>query len=306
MSRLLEVDSLDVHYGPVQALRGLSIVVDEGEMVALLGANGVGKTTTLQTISGLLTPTRGAISFDGQRIDRLSAHRVAHLGIAHVPEGRDLFPALSVLDNLRAGYWVRRRAKAGLGDSLDRMMTLFPRLRERVGQAAGTLSGGEQQMLVVARALMSRPRLLLVDELSFGLAPMIVEQLFTALRVVNDEGTAVILVEQFVNKALEHTHRAYVLTKGQVEIEGPSSDLASDPTVLTAYLGGGADQGGSQPRAGRAPAEKDHGARRAGRAGRTGAAGRSGSPTTPAKAAGNGAAPVPRTQRSPRGTRRQP
>jgi branched-chain amino acid transport system ATP-binding protein len=237
MSTLLEIDGLDVSYGAVQALRGLRLTVDDGEMVALLGANGAGKTTTLRAISGLLTPSSGRICFAGENIAGRRAHDIVHLGLAHVPEGRDLFPTLSVIDNLRVGHWVRRRQRMSFQRGLDQMMDHFPRLRERSGQAAGTLSGGEQQMLVVARALMSRPRLLIVDELSLGLAPMIVAQLFVILREINDEGTAILLVEQFVHMALANTDRAYVLAKGAVKATGDSSDLAGDPAVLEAYLG---------------------------------------------------------------------
>ncbi|HEV3231134.1 MAG TPA: ABC transporter ATP-binding protein, partial [Candidatus Dormibacteraeota bacterium] len=205
MSHLLEVAEIDVFYGPVQALRGVSLHVDAAEMVCLLGANGAGKTTTLRTVSQLLQARRGGISFDGRDINGLSAQEVVRLGITHLPEGRDLFPTLAVAENLRMGYWIKRRQKSGLRPAMDHVMDLFPRLRERAGQAAGTLSGGEQQMLGVARALMSSPRLLIVDELSLGLAPMVVTQLFDVLKAVNAQGTAVLLVEQFVHMALENT-----------------------------------------------------------------------------------------------------
>jgi branched-chain amino acid transport system ATP-binding protein len=240
LTGVLDVDGLDVHYGPVQALRGLSLRVEAGEMVALLGANGAGKTTTLRTISGLLSPSSGSVSFSGQRIGGLSPHQVVERGVVHVPEGRDLFPSLAVIDNLKAGYWVHRRDRSSFKAQVDRVMDYFPRLRERADQAAGTLSGGEQQMLVVARALVSSPRLLLIDELSFGLAPKIVQQLFEVLRKINADGTSILLVEQFVHMALANTHRAYVLAKGQIQAAGPSTDLARDPAILTAYLGGGA------------------------------------------------------------------
>ena len=233
----LDVDAIDVFYGPVQALRGVSLRVEPGEMVALLGANGAGKSTTLRAISGLVTPRTGSIRYDGKVVSGLAAHSVVSHGISHVPEGRDLFPTLSVLDNLRAGYWTRRRDKAALNENVERVMEYFPRLRERSSQAAGTLSGGEQQMLVVARALMSNPRMLVIDELSFGLAPLIVEKLFEILRAVNADGTSILLVEQFVHMALANTHRAYVLAKGEIQAEGPSSELANDPAVLAAYLG---------------------------------------------------------------------
>lgn len=234
---LLEVKEINVFYGAIQALRGISLHVEEGEMVALVGANGAGKTTTLRTISGLLSPTTGSITFDGESIAGLPAFDVVDRGIAHLPEGRELFSGLSVLENLRLGYWAKRKDKSKLQSQLDVVMDHFPRLRERSGQAAGTLSGGEQQMLGVARALMSSPRLLIVDELSLGLAPMIVSQLFEILDEVNREGTSVLLVEQFVHLALEHTKRAYVLQKGEVVLEGTSSELLADPTLVASYLG---------------------------------------------------------------------
>lgn len=234
---LLEVKEIDVFYGAIQALRGISLHVAEGEMVALVGANGAGKTTTLRTISGLLSPTTGSITFDGESIAGLPAFDVVDRGIAHLPEGRELFSGLSVLENLRLGYWAKRKDKSKLQSQLDVVMDHFPRLRERSGQAAGTLSGGEQQMLGVARSLMSSPRLLIVDELSLGLAPMIVSQLFEILDEVNREGTSVLLVEQFVHLALEHTKRAYVLQKGEVVLEGTSSELLADPTLVSSYLG---------------------------------------------------------------------
>lgn len=233
---MLEVNSTDVFYGQIQALRSVSLRVDEGEMVALVGANGAGKTTTLRTISGLLTPASGEITFEGKRIHGLDPWKVVERGIAHLPEGRELFSDLSVLDNLRLGNWpVRKRGNA---DALvDQVMEHFPILRERMHQAAGTLSGGEQQMLGVARALMSQPRLLIVDELSLGLAPQIVTQLFEILRDVNAEGTSVLLVEQFVHMALTHTHRSYALIKGEVALEGESKKLLDSPELMAAYLG---------------------------------------------------------------------
>ncbi|MHB8572001.1 MAG: ABC transporter ATP-binding protein [Candidatus Dormibacteria bacterium] len=254
--RQLEVNAIDVFYGPIQALRSLSLGVDEGEMVALLGANGAGKTTTLRTISGMLSPARGEITFRGKGIAGLPAHRVIQEGIAHVPEGRELFPTLTVVENLRLGYWTKRSEKAGFSRQLDRVMEFFPKLRERADQAAGTMSGGEQQMLVVARALMSSPRMMVVDELSLGLAPLIVKQLFDILKEVNREGTAVLLVEQFVHMALENTDRAYVLGKGQVQLEGPSRQLASDPTLIASYLGG-EPEAGAAPQTDTAPASDE-------------------------------------------------
>jgi branched-chain amino acid transport system ATP-binding protein len=234
---MLEIEGLDVYYGPVQALRGVNLTVGEGEIVALLGANGAGKTTTLRTISGLLSPARGAVRLEGRDIAGMPAHKVIGLGVAHLPEGRELFPELTVLENLRLGHWSRREEASALDERLDRMFTMFPRLRERIGQQAATLSGGEQQMLAVARALMSQPRLLLVDELSLGLAPIIVTQLFDAIVEVNRQGTAILLVEQFVHLALQRAARAYVLAKGSVVSEGDSRDLLASPELLAAYLG---------------------------------------------------------------------
>ena len=237
---LLEVENIDVFYGAVQALRGVSLQVEAGEMIALLGANGAGKTTTLRTISGLLSPKSGSIVFDGSSIAGVPAHRLVRMGIAHLPEGRDLFPSLTVQENLRYGFWTRRKGTAAAAEykaMLDQMFGYFPRLEERRAQAAGTLSGGEQQMLGVARALMSSPRLLIVDELSLGLAPLVVEQLFEILRSVNSTGTSILLVEQFVHMALANTNRAYVLAKGEVRMEKESSALLDDPELVSSYLG---------------------------------------------------------------------
>jgi len=234
---LLEVDTIDVRYGAVQALRGLSLCVEEGEMVALLGANGAGKTSTLRTVSGLLAPAAGSIRFHGDEIAGVPAHRLVGRGVAHLPEGRDLFPTLTVEENLRYGHWTRRKDRADYSRQLDRMMDYFPRLRERRDQVAKTLSGGEQQMLGVARALMSSPQLLLVDELSLGLAPMVVAQLFEILQEVNRDGTAVLLVEQFVHMALSHCDRAYVLAKGEVVLAGDALTLRDDANLIASYLG---------------------------------------------------------------------
>jgi branched-chain amino acid transport system ATP-binding protein len=231
------VRDLDAHYGPIQALRSLSLHVNHGEMVALVGANGAGKSTALRAISGMIRPSGGSVLFDGQEIGGLPAHQVVARGLAHLPEGRELFPTTSVEDNLRAGYWVRRRHSDGYAAARDRVMDHFPILRERAKQPAGTLSGGEQQMLGVARALMCNPTLLVVDELSLGLAPLIVAKLFEILHEINKEGTAVVVVEQFVHMVLQQTHRAYVLAKGSVVLEGRSSDLLADPKLIASYLG---------------------------------------------------------------------
>ena len=233
---MLVIDDLGVCYGPVPALRGVSLTVGDGEMVALVGANGAGKTTTLRTISGMLSPSAGSISFDGARIDGLPSHKVIGHGVAHLPEGRALFSDMSVLDNLRLGAWTQPNEK-GTRRRVAEVMDYFPILRERSKQAAGTLSGGEQQMLGVARALMSEPKLLIVDELSLGLAPKIVAQLFQILNTINSQGTAVLMVEQFVHMALEHCDRAYVLAKGEVVLEGNAHELRDRPELLAAYLG---------------------------------------------------------------------
>ncbi|MDQ3757972.1 MAG: ABC transporter ATP-binding protein, partial [Actinomycetota bacterium] len=193
MTALLEVEGIDLYYGSVQALRGLSLEVHEGERVALLGANGAGKTSTLRAVSGLVHPRVGSIRFDGRDITRMEPHEIVTLGLAHLPEGRDLFPTLTVEENLRYGYYVKRRDKAGYAAMRDRVMDFFPKLRERADQAAATMSGGEQQMLGVARALMSSPRLLCVDELSLGLAPIIVERLFEILHEVNRDGVSLLI-----------------------------------------------------------------------------------------------------------------
>jgi branched-chain amino acid transport system ATP-binding protein len=234
---LLEVDAIDVFYGSVQALRGVSIRAEEGEMIALVGANGAGKTSTLRTISGLIAPGTGSIRFDGQEIGGVPAHKLVSRGIAHLPEGRDLFPSLTVEENLRYGYWTRRKQKAKYAAKLEQMFEYFPKLKERRKQAAGTLSGGEQQMLGVARALMSSPKLFLVDELSLGLAPIIVTQLFEILKDANRDGTTIVLVEQFVHMALGNTQRAYVLAKGEVVMENSSKAMLDDPMLIASYLG---------------------------------------------------------------------
>ena len=233
---MLEVDGIQVSYGQVKALQNVTLDVKPGEMIALVGANGAGKTTTLRTISGLLRPDAGEIRWEGERIDGLPAFDVIARGVAHLPEGRELFADLSVMDNLRLGAWTTRRTRR-FKTTADEVMDHFPILRERAGHAAGTLSGGEQQMLGVARSLMSSPRLLLVDELSLGLAPKIVEQLFTILGAVNRLGTSVLLVEQFVHMALANTNRAYALAKGEVVLEGVSAELADSPELMAAYLG---------------------------------------------------------------------
>jgi branched-chain amino acid transport system ATP-binding protein len=237
---LLTVRDIDAHYGPIQALRSLTLHVNHGEMVALVGANGAGKSTTLRTVSGMIRPTAGMVVFEGEDIGGLAPQKVVARGLAHLPEGRELFPNMTVEENLRGGYWVRRRQSGSYAAVRDRVMDHFPILRERAKQAAGTLSGGEQQMLGVARALMCDPRLLVVDELSLGLAPLIVRKLFDILHEINREGTAVVIVEQFVHMVLQNTDRAYVLGKGHVVLEGRSDDLLADPKLIASYLGEGA------------------------------------------------------------------
>ncbi len=237
---LLDVRGISVSYGAVQALRDVDVTIGRGEVVAVVGANGAGKSTLLKTVTGLLAPTKGQIVFDGEDIAGLPAYDVVKRGVAMLPEGRELFRDLSVLDNLHLGYWPSRSKGSSheRDERVERAFDIFPRLRERSHQRASTLSGGEAQMLGVARALMCSPRLLVVDELSLGLAPIVVAQLFDVLAEVNAAGTSLLLVEQFVHLALEHSHRAYVLAKGSVAMSGSSAELASDPAVVASYLGG--------------------------------------------------------------------
>jgi branched-chain amino acid transport system ATP-binding protein len=234
---LLEVTGLDVSYGAVSALRGVDLRVESGEIVAVIGANGAGKSTLLKTISGLIAPRRGSIVFDGEQIGGKPAFDVVKRGVTLLPEGRELFREMSVLENLELGFLPARKSGASLKERLDYAFTLFPRLAERRSQHASTLSGGEAQMLGVARSLMCSPRLLIVDELSLGLAPQIVEQLFDVLTSINRNGTSVLIVEQFVHLALQHSHRAYVLEKGEVALTGASADVAGNADVVNAYLG---------------------------------------------------------------------
>ena len=236
---MLEVTGIDVFYGHIQALRDISLHVDEGEMVALVGANGAGKTTTLRTISGLLRPVSGTVTLEGRGIDRMRPEEIVELGVSHLPEGRGMFPNLTVEENLKMGHYTKRNDRKMWRDGVERVTTLFPRLKERWHQAAGTLSGGEQQMLALSRALLPNPRLLMIDELSLGLAPVVVQQLFQMLAEVNKQGTTVLLVEQYVNQALKLAHRAYVLEKGAVTIEGSAKTLLeSSDLVQASYMGG--------------------------------------------------------------------
>jgi branched-chain amino acid transport system ATP-binding protein len=233
---VLAIEGLHARYGPVEALRGLDLEVRAGELVCLVGGNGAGKSSTLRAISGLLRPTRGRIVLEGREIHRLEPDRILALGIAHCPEGRRVFPYLTVEENLRMGAWVRRDRRA-IDDDLDRMCAHFPILAERRGQAAGTLSGGEQQMLAIARALMARPRLMLLDEPSLGLAPTLVEATLEIVADIRRRGTTVLMVEQNADQALRMADRAYVMETGRIVLEGRASDLLRDDHVRRAYLG---------------------------------------------------------------------
>ncbi|HZV51606.1 MAG TPA: ABC transporter ATP-binding protein [Candidatus Dormibacteraeota bacterium] len=233
---LLEIERIDASYGHVRALRGVSLRVEQGEIVALIGSNGAGKTTTLRTVSGLVRPSGGRIVFGGRDITRTRPSDIVKLGIGHAPEGRRLFPRLTVYDNLLMGAFTRRD-RAGIEEDLERVYTLFPRIRERRTQIAGTLSGGEQQMLAVGRALMARPRLLMLDEPSLGLAPLLQDTIFRTLVEINAQGIPVLLVEQNANRALEIAHRAYVLETGSIVMEGTGQELLASEEVQRAYLG---------------------------------------------------------------------
>ncbi len=231
---LLELEDVWVRYGAVEALKGISLNVDDGEVVTLLGANGAGKTTTLRTISGLLRPFRGFVRFDGRRLDRVPAHQVVAIGIGHSPEGRRVFPFMSVAENLRMGAYRRR---GDLKPDMDRVFELFPVLAERRNQEGGTLSGGEQQMLAIGRAMMGRPRLLLLDEPSMGLAPLIVARIFDIIKEINQQGTTVLLVEQNAAQALRLATRGYVIETGEIVMQDTTARLLGNERVRAAYLG---------------------------------------------------------------------
>jgi len=233
---MLTLRNVQTFYGDLQALYGVSLSVKDGEIVAVIGNNGAGKTTTLMTISGVLRSRRGEIHFDNRRIDALKSADIFGLGLGHVPEGRQLFPSMTVEENLLMGA-CSRRAKGSRGKTMARVYDLFPRLRERQGQLAGTLSGGEQQMLAIGRGLMGLPRLLMLDEPSLGLAPVMVTAMFGAIRQINRDGTTILLVEQNVFRALKLSNRGYILEDGRVVAEGPSEDLLRNPQVRTTYLG---------------------------------------------------------------------
>jgi branched-chain amino acid transport system ATP-binding protein len=235
---LLELQDVHTYYGSIHALKGISLSIEGGEIVTLIGSNGAGKSTTLRTISGLLRPRRGAILLEQRRLDQLLPHEIVSLGVIHVPEGRRIFPRLTVQENLVMGAY-QRRDKDGIQRDLERVFALFPRLKERLHQKGGTLSGGEQQMLAIGRALMSRPRVLLLDEPSMGLAPVLVEMIFDIIREINQQGITILLVEQNARMALSVAHRGYVLETGRIVLSGPGPQLAGDPMVKAAYLGEG-------------------------------------------------------------------
>lgn len=233
---MLEIKGLEVYYGMIQAIKGISFEVNEGEVIALIGANGAGKTTTLHTISGLITPKKGSVIFEGKEITKVPAHKIVSFGMAHVPEGRRVFASLSVLQNLKLGAYTRN-SKEEIEEYLRTVYTRFPRLEERKNQLAGTLSGGEQQMLAMGRALMSRPRIILMDEPSMGLSPIFVNEIFDIIRQVSAGGTTVLLVEQNAKKALSIADRGYVLETGRIVLEGAAEQLLNDESVKKAYLG---------------------------------------------------------------------
>lgn len=234
---LLMVEDLHVSYGAIRALHGISFHVNKGEIVTLIGANGAGKSTTLRTLSGLLLADRGKITYDGTDITNVSADQIVRMGIVQVPEGRKIFAPLTVRENLEMGAFTRRN-KREVAESMEFVFSIFPRLRERAEQMGGTLSGGEQQMLAVARALMAKPRLLLMDEPSMGLAPILVEEIFNVIQQINQEGVTILLVEQNAHMALSVAHRGYVLETGIIQMEGTAAELRDNPRVREAYLGG--------------------------------------------------------------------
>ena len=233
---LLELDNVKTYYGNIRALKGISIEVKEGEIVCLIGGNGAGKSTTLMTISGILTPEEGEIVYQGQSIISVRPDHIVQMGICQVPEGRMIFPLLTVMENLDLGAYLRKD-KAGVRDDLDRVFSLFPVLRERRNQAGGTLSGGEQQMLAIGRALMARPKLLLLDEPSLGLAPILVDAIFDIIRQINNQGTTILLVEQNAQLALQYSHRGYVIETGEIALTDTSAALLKNEQVKKAYLG---------------------------------------------------------------------
>ena len=238
----LEIKDLRVQYGKIEAIKGISFVVEQGEIVTLIGANGAGKTTTLKTISGLRPVSSGQIIYDGEDISKVPAHERVHLGISQAPEGRGIFPGMTVLENLEIGKYSRKNRKNEMQEDLEKIYHLFPRLKERSSQAGGTLSGGEQQMLAIGRAMMARPKVLLLDEPSMGLAPMMIQNIFNIITEINVTlGTTILLVEQNAQQALQRANRAYILETGNVVKGAKASDLLNDPAVREAYLGTGAN-----------------------------------------------------------------
>lgn len=233
---MLEIIDLEVYYGVIQAIKGISFKVNEGEVIALIGANGAGKTTILHTITGLIKPTKGSVEFEGLNITKVPAHKIVSLGMAHVPEGRRVFAQLSVYENLKLGAFTRKDKKE-IEETLEMVYTKFPRLKERKNQLAGTLSGGEQQMLAMGRALMSHPKIILMDEPSMGLSPIFVNEIFNIIQEVSASGTTVLLVEQNAKKALSIADRAYVLETGNIVLEGDAKELMNDDSIKKAYLG---------------------------------------------------------------------
>lgn len=233
---MLEVKDLEVYYGVIQAIKGVSFEVNQGEVIALIGANGAGKTTILHTVTGLLSPKRGSVVFEGKEITKVPAHKIVSMGMAHVPEGRRVFAELSVYENLKMGAYTRKDKKE-IEESLANVYKRFPRLEERKNQMAGTLSGGEQQMLAMGRALMSKPKIILMDEPSMGLSPIMVNEIFDIIRAVSESGTTVLLVEQNAKKALSIADRAYVLETGNIVLEGKAEDLLENDSIKKAYLG---------------------------------------------------------------------
>jgi branched-chain amino acid transport system ATP-binding protein len=236
----LEIKDIHVFYGKIEAIKGITVTVNQGEIVTLIGANGAGKTTMLKTISGLRNISSGQILFDGQDISKLPPHERTALGISQAPEGRGIFPGMTVLENLEIGKYFRKERRTEMSEDLEKVYHLFPRLKERSSQAGGTLSGGEQQMLAIGRALMARPKVLLLDEPSMGLAPLMIANIFRIITEINNAGTTILLVEQNAQQALQRAHRAYVLETGNVVKEAKASDLLNDPDVRAAYLGTGA------------------------------------------------------------------
>ena len=233
---MLEVKDLEVYYGMIQAIKGVSFHVDQGEVIALIGANGAGKTTILHTVTGLLSPKKGSVVFEGQEVTKIPAQKIVSLGMAHVPEGRRVFAELSVYENLKMGAYTRKD-KSEIEENLQKIYERFPRLKERKNQMAGTLSGGEQQMLAMGRALMSQPKIILMDEPSMGLSPILVNEIFDIIQEVSKSGTTVLLVEQNAKKALSIADRAYVLETGRIALEGRAEDLLRDDSIKKAYLG---------------------------------------------------------------------